>query len=265
MKEDFLHYIWKFKRLSPGKLVTETGESLQILLFGTHNKHTGSDFLNAKIKIAGQLWAGNVEPHIKSSHWYAHHHEKDAAYNNVILHVVWEHDVEVFNSGNGSIPTLALKGKIDSSTLAAYNNLLYRKKHFINCENQINTVDELFWERWLELLFFERLEQKAKLINAKLEHAKNDWEAVLFKMLCKNFGLKVNADAFLKIANAIPYTVIRKNSVYKEWLEALFYGKVLMLNENCTDAYFIKLKETYAYIKHKYKLAQALLNQNILV
>ena len=57
---------------------------------------TGPDFFNAQLSIGTQMWAGNVEIHVKSSDWYVHHHETDAAYDNVILHVVWEHNMEIY-------------------------------------------------------------------------------------------------------------------------------------------------------------------------
>ena len=47
------------------------------------------------------LWFGDVEIHLKSSEWYAHRHHEDEYYDAVILHVVYEEDVEVKSRSGG--------------------------------------------------------------------------------------------------------------------------------------------------------------------
>ena len=54
--------------------------------------------------------------HLKSSDWYAHHHEVDSNYDNVILHVVWEDDISVFRKDGTQVPTLELKNHISPAT-----------------------------------------------------------------------------------------------------------------------------------------------------
>ena len=98
MQEDFLHYIWKHKAFDTSELKTSKNKVVDILQLGQHNRNAGPDFFNAQLIIDGQLWAGNVEIHIKASDWYVHHHETDKAYDNVILHVVWEDDSEIFRN-----------------------------------------------------------------------------------------------------------------------------------------------------------------------
>jgi hypothetical protein len=141
MKEDFLHYIWKFKKFNVLDLKTQQGDSLNIIHSGQYLELSGPDFFNAQIMIEGQKWAGNVEIHIKSSDWYVHHHEKDDAYDSVILHVVWEHDTEIFRKNNTEIPVLELKNVVDSSILSNYQSLI-APKSWIFCEKQINQVDD---------------------------------------------------------------------------------------------------------------------------
>lgn len=109
MNEDFLHYLWKFKKFPFQNLKTTQNELIEIIQVGEHNFNSGPDFFNSRLKIDNQLWAGNVEIHLKSSDWYLHNHENDESYNNVILHVVWDHDVEIFRNKNIPIPTLELK------------------------------------------------------------------------------------------------------------------------------------------------------------
>ena len=180
MQEDFLHYIWKYKKCNTSSYKSTKGESIVVLNFGQHNTNSGPDFFNALLKIDDQKWAGNVEMHIKSSDWYVHHHEKDKAYDNVILHVVWEHDTEVFRKDNSEIPTLELKTYLDAELLQNYTKLI-QSKSWINCENEFDSVNDFKIHNWLERLYIERLERKSKDIYKLLEKSNNDWEAVLYK------------------------------------------------------------------------------------
>ena len=165
---------------------------MSIVSVGQHNLNAGPDFFNAQLNIGEQLWAGNVEVHIKSSDWYVHNHETDTAYDNVILHVVYEHDTEIYRKDNSVIPTLELKTFINKDVLHNYQKLFANQNKWINCESDFAAIPEFTLNNWLERLFFERLERKAKTIDELLIASKNDWEAVLFKLLAKNFGLKDN-------------------------------------------------------------------------
>lgn len=253
MKEDFLHYIWKFKKFNILDLKTQQGESLTIIHAGQYLELSGPDFFNAQIMIENQKWAGNVEIHIKSSDWYAHHHEKDDAYDSVILHVVWEHDTEIFRKNNTEIPVLELKNVVDTSILNNYQSLI-APKSWIFCEKQISQVDDFVLKNWQERLFFERLERKSKAIFELLTQTNQDWEAVLFCLLAKNFGLNTNGEIFFKIAQSIPFATVRKESFEVENLESLLFGTAGLLDTEKEDNYFKDMKFRYFYLLHKYQL-----------
>jgi len=253
MKEDFLHYLWKFKKFDTLNLRTTQQEQITIIKTGDYLELSGPDFFNAQIKIGEQKWAGNIEIHIKSSDWYVHGHEKDVAYENVILHVVWEHDTEIFGKNNIEIPVLVLKDFVSSETLNNYQSLL-SPKSWISCEKQIAQIDEFVFKNWQERLFFERLERKSKFIYDLLEETNQDWEAVLFCLLAKNFGLNTNGNSFLQIARSIPFSIIRKESFEIENLEALLLGTSGLLDFEKEDVYFKDLKLRYFYLLHKYQL-----------
>lgn len=254
MQEDFLHYIWKFKKFDTQNLKTEQGEAILLNTVGLHNFNSGPDFFNAKLTIGEQLWAGNVEIHIKSSDWYLHNHEQDPAYDGVILHVVWEHDTEIFRKNNTVIPTLVLKDHIDFSLLNNYKKLFAKQNRWIHCENDFAATDDFILTHWLERLYFERLERKADAIESLLKDSKNDWEAVLFKMLAKNFGLKVNGDAFFSLAQSVDFSVIRKTQSSLQSLEGLLFGQANLLSDAVEDAYFIGLCKEYNFLKQKFQL-----------
>jgi hypothetical protein len=261
MKEHLLHFIWKLKLVSIKTLETSNKEKVEIISVGTENLNTGPDFLNAKIRINNQLWVGNVEIHVKSSDWYLHKHEIDENYDAIILHVVWEHDVEVFRKNNDKIATVELKNNISAKLLDNYNQLFSKKKKWINCENDIQSTTPFILTHWLEQLYFEKLEQKAVQIQQILHKTTNNWEATLFILLAKNFGLKVNADAFISFALSFDFSIVRKVASKNTQLEALFFGQAGLLSINSESVYFNKLKNEYAFLKRKFRIVPISANQ----
>jgi hypothetical protein len=257
MKEEFLHYLWKFKKFDTLNLKTFNGEEITIINVGQYLELAGPDFFNAQITIGNQKWAGNVEIHLKSSDWYVHHHERDEVYENVILHVVWEHDIEIFRKNNTEIPVLELKKYVDAADITNYQSLI-SPKSWIFCEKQLKEIDGFTINNWLERLFFERLERKSKPIFELLVQTNHDWEAVLFCLLAKNFGLNTNGEIFSKIAQSIPFSVIRKESFEIENLEALLLGSAGLLDSEKEDTYFKDLKFRYFYLLHKYQLEKGI-------
>ncbi|MCW5517759.1 DUF2851 family protein [Muriicola sp. Z0-33] len=256
MYEDLIHYIWKFRKLSQRALTTTANDALRILDYGTHNHFSGPDFFNAKVEIAGQLWAGNVEMHIKGSDWYRHQHHLDRKYNNVILHVVWNNDVPIFGSDNREIPTLELRHFISDTLLLNYNQLFNNlNNNFINCEKHIGRLDPFLLDNWLERLFFERLEKKSIEIGHLLKASENNWEQVLFLLLLKNFGLKINGASFMSIGKAIDFIVVQKTRGIPYQLESILFGMAgLLESEEIRDRYYLKLKSEYTYLKNKFNL-----------
>ena len=254
MKEDFLHHVWQHKKFAVTQLQTTKGESIQILHSGQYLQLAGPDFFNSQIIIGNQKWAGNIEIHLKSSDWYLHNHEKDANYDSVILHVVWEHDTPIFRKDNLEIPTLELRNYIALTDVHKYQSLITQKS-WIYCENDIHKVNDFIFKNWQERLYFERLERKSSEIAQLLKESNNDWEAVLFCLLAKNFGLNTNGALFLNIAKSIPFSVIRKESFAIENLEALFFGQANMLQTNFQDSYPNKLQHDYNYLCHKYTIS----------
>jgi len=254
IKEDFLHYLWKHKLFDARQLVSSSNENIQILNSGMHNFNAGPDFFNAKIKIDNQVWAGNVEIHIKSSDWYVHNHEVDKAYDSIVLHVVWENDMPIYRKNNTTITTLVLQDYVSKEMLDSYYKLFFRKENWINCEKNIATIDAFTFNNWKERLYLERLNDKSEVILSLLKHSKNDWEVVLFKLLAKNFGLKVNGESFFNLANSFEFSVFRKQKSNLQLLEALLFGQASFFDVDFDEPYFNLLKNEYAFLQVKYKL-----------
>ncbi len=256
MKEDFLHYLWNYKKFAFAKAETTSKESIQLLSVGQHNELAGPDFFNASIRIGDQKWAGNVEIHLKSSDWYVHGHENDPAYENVILHVVWEHDIDIYRKDKTSIPTLQLADYVSKEALNNYQTLFANQSQkWINCEKDFDAVPVTIVDNWLERLFFERLESRTLRIQTLLEITNGDWEAVLFILLMRSFGTKINGDAFESVANSIDFSVIRKNAQEPFRLEALLLGMGGLLPPETIDSYPLQLQSEFNYLKQKFNLS----------
>lgn len=254
MKEDFLHFVWKFQKFPPHRLQTPTGEPIEVFNVGQHNQHDGPDFLSAQIKWNDLLWSGSVELHLKSSDWYRHQHHKDPAYDNVILHVVWEDDVEVCRPNGSLLPTLILSSFVSKQLVNNYNTYFKQETSFIPCEESIKEFPQLHWISWKERIFIERLSSKSVRIEYLLKLFGGDWEAALFASLARNFGLNINGDSFFKVALSIPFSVVRKVRQNAQNLEALFLGQAGLITSKGTVPYAQSLWERFCFLKHKYNL-----------
>lgn len=253
MKEEFLHFVWLYKKFKLTDLFTTIGQPITILNTGQYLQKEGPDFFNAQLIINNLRWAGNIEIHLKSSDWYVHHHQNDANYDNVILHVVWEHDVDVFRQNNDSIPVLELKNYVQPVIVAQYEQLM-KPKSWINCEKEISNIEDFTLQHWIERLFIERLQKKAIEVNNLLAATINDWEHVFYAFLAKSFGLNANGNSFLKMIQTLPMSVIRKERHNLQHLEALFFGTIGLLNTDYEDVYFLELKKEWIFMQHKYQL-----------
>lgn len=252
MREDFLHYVWRFKKLTSTTFKTVQGKEVRIKEFGSYLQKEGPDFFNAKLYIDGQLWAGTIEMHLKSSDWYAHRHEQDPAYNNVILHVVWEDDVPVYQINNEPLLTLLLPEYVEPQV---YQNYLHQfsTQEILLCSAQLHETPSFILDAWKERLLIERLEEKALNIEQKALQTTNDWEAVFYQWLLQNFGLNTNGTPFAELAQLVPWYIVQKERGDLEALESLFFGTMGWLKA-AEDSYTKKIQKKYTYLSHKYEL-----------
>ncbi len=247
--ERLLHFIWQFQYFNKRGLVTTTGEAIEILFPGHYNTNQGPDFGDARIKINNTTWAGTVELHIKTSDWQKHNHQHDKNYNNVILHIVWQDDLP---ADNNTIPILELNDKTSKLLLSRYEELM-NATSFIPCQKMINTVPGITWTSWKERLLAERLLRKAKTIETFLNQNNHHWEETFWWLLARNFGMKVNADAFEQIARSIPLQILAKHKNQIHQLEALLLGQAGLLNQDFEEDYPLMLQKEYQFLKTKYK------------
>lgn len=255
MREDFIHFIWRQVRFDLRSLTTTTGDTISIQDFGQHNTNAGPDFSSGQVRIAGFQWAGNIEMHVNAGDWYAHGHETDPAYENVILHVVYEEDRPVYRSDGGRIPCLELKGRIPKDIIKTYWRL-QNNKDWIPCNNQLHLVDEPSRRDWLDQLSRQRLNNRSRRFSTRMEHTHRDWEEAFYQSLARALGGRVNADAMDMLARSIPLRSMLKHKHSLLQLEALLFGQSGLIPsfEEGEEAYVTLLRREYQLLRVKHGL-----------
>lgn len=251
--EQLLQYIWKYRLYRTTDMRTTQGEELEIIDPGIQNRDAGPDFFNAKVKINGTLWAGSVEIHQKASEWYKHGHDSDKAYDNVILHVIAEEDVQVFRNEEPITQWLMIIPQ------AIQNNIewLLNRDGDITCFERLPEIASIHRREWMDRLLCERLERKTQDIYKWLDQYAQDWNEAFYILLCRNFGFGVNNDIFERLARSLPLKYIQKQRGSASQIEALFFGQAGMLEEASPKEfhhYYRFLQKEYQFLQKKFGL-----------
>jgi len=260
--ERLLHYVWKHKMLPLRELLTTDGRVVELIDPGLYNRlDAGPDFFNAKVKIGGTPWAGNVEIHLRSSDWYQHGHDRDPRYNSVILHVVGEADTEVRMQNGDFVPQLVLE--VPQTVRDNYRELLHTDQ-YPPCYKIIPSLTRLTVHSWMAALQTERLEQKTQAIRKRVEQCNGSWEDAYFVTLARNYGFGINGDAFEQWARNIPLQAVGKHRDDLFQVEAIFMGQAGLLDlesvparyqkDALNEGYFAKMGNEYRYLAHKFDL-----------
>ena len=249
--EQLLHYVWKHKIFPLKELRTTSGQQLEVIDTGLANPNAGPDFFNAKIKLDGVLWVGNIEIHTTSSDWMKHNHHTNPVYDNVILHVATHIDTEVKRSNGETIPQLQMECpeqvKKNFDELKATDS-------YPPCYRIIPTLSPFMIHSWMSALQTERFEQKNAQLIERFRFCNNHWEDTFFITLARNFGFGLNGDAFETWAKNIPLRAIDKHRDNLFQIEAFFFGQAGILADTDGDEYYLKLKREYEYLAHKFSL-----------
>ncbi len=252
MKELFIIYLWENKLLFP-ELQTTGGEEIIILSPGFRNHNAGPDFLDARIRIGNTLWAGHIEVHVNASDWYRHGHHTNKAYDNVVLHLVYSADKEVYTTSRELIPCLEVKDKFDTKILLNYRAFI-DSKNWIPCVNMLGGVQRFTWLAWLDRVLTERMETKTEMVLEVLGQTGNDWDETFYRRLMAGFGFKVNEAAFVKLAERLPFHLLLRHADQSVQLEALLMGQAGLLEAEFKDDYAQQLKREYIFLAGKYGL-----------
>lgn len=264
MQESFIHFIWQYQYFNRQDLCTTKGEPVQVLKQGVYNRqNAGPDFRGAKLRVDGMDWYGDVELHIRSSDWQRHSHEKDGAYNSVILHVVWEVDAEALRQDGTAIPQLELRGRVEERMLEQYEGLM-KSRHSIPCAPQLEQVNSLTKFSMLDKALLERLRRKSAIILDWVQENGGDWETAAYWLLGQNFGFKKNNEAFLALMKKLPLKVLAKHRDQPLQQEALLFGMAGFLEDipDSDQQYLKQLQQEWNFLGQKYQLLDKRMNRH---
>ncbi|MCF0070728.1 DUF2851 family protein [Dyadobacter sp. CY261] len=255
MNEDLLSFIWRFQYFEKKDLQTEEKLPLSIIRPGHRNTNAGPDFSEARLMIDDVLWVGSIEIHIRASDWYLHEHERNDAYDGVILHVVWENDLPAIRKDGTLVPTLALSGLVKASVLERYRSLL-DEKEMVPCHSQFLGMDPIRKFAMLDRVLLERLERKAEEVHQLLQINQQDWEQTAYQWLGRHFGFKLNDTPFQRLTGIVPWKIIRKHADRLVQVEALLFGCAGFLSGSSEDIYVRQLQQEFRFLSAKYKLQE---------
>lgn len=254
--EDLLQFIWEQRLFEQHGLRTTDGRPVEVLKPGRIQGNSGPDLDGAQVRIDGQLWAGTVEVHLRSRAWNAHGHQYDPAYENVVLHVVHSHDGEVRTLRGNTLPTVELRHRISTDSIALHLELM-RSQSSVPCAKLLHKADPLRSSAWLERVLIERLERKTADVEALYSQLGKDPAATLYHMLARAFGLKVNAAPFGMLAHALPLKVLLKYRDDALRTEALLFGQAGLLQVDFVDEYPRQLQQEHALLAQMHGLRPA--------
>ena len=245
MTEAFLQYVWQHQLLDHG-LATIDGQPVVVLRAGEHNHDSGPDFFNARVRVGDVEWVGNVEIHIRTSDWKAHRHSEDKAYNNIVLHVVYEHDCDIALQDGRTPPTMELKPYLHPSLVANYDALVRPKgDKAIPCAKKVGEVPELVRKSFMERLTIERIESKTEVAKRLLDESRGGWEQACYWLMAHYFGGKINALPFELLAKATDQRLLARWKDNPRRIEALLMGQAGLLDGFFEDDYPRQLQTDY--------------------
>ena len=245
-------YLWRHRMLGRS-LTLEDGEALEVISPGVLNTDAGPDFSNARFRIDGTEWVGNVEIHVRASDWLRHGHDKDRAYDSVALHVVAVSDMRIHRPDGSVIPQFTV-------TFPESFFLMYARLSegiaAVRCENDVRDVPRIITEDWLETLSIERMQRKASRILTEAENCGGDWERTCFITLARALGFGLNGEPFEMLARSLPLGYLHRHSDNLLQIEALLFGQAGMLDTSVHifDEYYQLLCREYYFLARKYGL-----------
>lgn len=253
INETLLQFIWKSSILKTKLLLGSKGENIKIIHPGHHNFDQGPDFSFSKISINEVTWVGHVEIHVYSSQWNQHKHSGDQQYQNVILHVVWENDMDIQHSGRNII-CLELKNYISKEVLQKHEEL-QKSIHIISCHSFLKDIPPLKIKMQLDSMLVQRFQQKTERIATQLNACEHNWEEVFYKNICRYLVTPTNAEAMERLTDIISLQHIQKLKSKFE-TEVVLFGCSGLLENQTADQYMTELKIEYRFLKSKYNLRE---------
>ncbi|MEK0421187.1 MAG: hypothetical protein RLZZ161_1038 [Bacteroidota bacterium] len=253
MEEYFLHFLWQYGLFDTQNLITTDGLLIRPDFRGTHNLNSGPDFSEARIRVGNIDWVGQVEIHVNASDWLKHNHQNDKAYDNVILHVVLHHDIDVFRTDGSLIPCLEMRNRIPAGYLHTWKSLSHSLAS-IPCKAHNPNTHTAAVLSMKHRVLAERVWQKAGRVLSMGHATQFHWEEMLYKLMARYLGRLVNGDAMESLTNAVPFALIQRYRHNAMQMQALLFGQSGLLTSTHKDDYAKQLYAEYRFLKNKHAL-----------
>ena len=251
--EELMQYVWHHRLWVATDMHTNDGRSVAVVDVGQLNRNAGPDFFNAKVRIGDQMWCGNVEIHVRASDWFRHGHDRDRAYDTVILHVVQFDDCPIQTPDGRTIPQIVMP--CARNFAERYNEFVNNRANALACAVELPQMSPVVVRDWLDSLAFERIHSKVDAINLRLEKSHGDWEQTAFITLSRALGAGINGDAFERVASSLPLRILHKHCDSLLALEAMFFGQSGLLYQAPSDPYVDRLRSEYQFLCNKFGLS----------
>ncbi|MEI7939771.1 MAG: DUF2851 family protein [Verrucomicrobiota bacterium] len=203
--ERLLQTIWQHQRLLREQLKTLDGRPARILHPGFRSVEGGPDFRGAVVQLGdGSAQTGDIEVDLRSSGWHAHGHDRNPAFQNVILHVVWESE----KPASGALPTLPLRAVLDaplgelSLWLGGESAQTLPEELRGDCCAPLRTLPAAQLLDLLHQSAHVRMQSKAAQFQARARRV--GWEQALWEGLCRALGFKHNIWPMQQLAELRP-------------------------------------------------------------
>lgn len=262
-KYPLLEYCWKHRLLGM-ELKSVNGSVVEVIDQGLYNRNDCPTFFNAKLKINGTLWIGNVVCLDSSDEWFERCWNIDDRYDNVILVVCEKAAAIPVTSKHDGV--MMVEVGVPDYVQKNYD-VLMSDKGAVHCNGRIKDYSVLLHHAWLAALQTEYVEQESNNVIGSYRFY-NDWQSAYEDQLFAAFGFGVNEVIMKNVCRSIPKSFLWSDHVDDPFqLEAVFFGQAGLLDLNnsvqrlyqkttLNEGYFTRLRNEWMYLSKKYSMPE---------
>jgi len=276
INESFICRIWEGAGEYYSDLIADCGEKVEVIDYGKRNYDSGPDYKDAKVKIGGKTFTGDIEIHRDFKNWAEHDHPKDSRYNSVILHVVlWDSEIKTAPKLRikRDLPTVILANHLNNSIHNIWQDIISRpsEKFKLPCCDLNKSVDDIVIKKWFKKLAVQRLKLKSERLKERLIEigkktfnksgenlkSKKAWEQVFYEFIFEALGFSKNKEQMLRLSSNLNLEFIQKLTKKYDVLliQSLLYGAAgLLFDLRHKDEYIDIIKESWKKSEDKIKI-----------
>lgn len=233
-REENLHHFWMHAAYFNNMLHTTGGRRFRVVHRGVQNLDAGPDFAGAVVVVDGQIQEGDVEIHLNPRDWITHGHERDPAYNRVILHI----SLQQTSAGpslqreNGqplpqhAIPPIEVETFLRGAVRAGRSLTLQLCRL---ADEPLGTI-----LCGLRQAGYRRFAEKTERFRERI--AEQSWDQTLYAGIAEALGYAKNQPPFRTLARAVPIDLLfselqnARAAQHEMTISSLLFGAAGLLN-----------------------------------